>query len=172
MPMSGFRPSRRPIVKPRRRRIDLCCRSSNHDSAGFTLLEILVTLTLIGLVSVAVLPRMSAMADSVVFALNRETFEQNLGALTYQAHKRGEDLLLVSIEDTGVIARGKAISPLVRQYRSVDLPLPAGWSLDVPTPIIYRASGYCAGGAVTVAFESIKETYILRPPLCEADNKM
>ncbi|MDX2221967.1 MAG: prepilin-type N-terminal cleavage/methylation domain-containing protein [Rhodospirillaceae bacterium] len=140
--------------------VSLQSSSPATDSAGFTLLEVLVVLAILGLAAAAVGPRLAAMYDSIAFAMTRETLEQDLSALPYQAFVAGTDMVLGETPKGAQLADGAVPATLV---------LPDGWNLDVPQPIWFRASGFCSGGTVVVTVGEISETYILRAPQCRAE---
>ena len=52
--------------------------------------------------------------------------------------------------------------------RETVLQAPPGWEIYVDQPIIVRASGYCAGGALSVKVGTFIANYVLRPPFCQA----
>lgn len=131
------------------------------NASGFTLLEVLVVLTIIGFVAAVSVPRLGVMYDSAVFALERETFEQDLSGLPYQAYRLGSDLMLA-----GPALRTGAADTAVRP---AELSLPEGWRLETAAPIYYRASGFCGGGALTVTAGNVSERYVLKPPFCVAE---
>jgi type II secretory pathway pseudopilin PulG len=132
---------------------------------------VLVVLAILGLAAAAVGPRLAGMIDSIAFAMARETFEQDLGGLPYQAFTSGADLVLGGGAGQPAIPSARPPSgpePATAAQAAV-VQLPAGWRLDVAQPIWFRASGYCSGGTVVVTAGEISETYLLRPPLCRPE---
>ena len=141
------------------------------DSRGFTLLEILVVLILVGLVAVVAPPQFARLADSVAFALERESFERAINGLPYQAYKRGIDLELKSraIGPSSVSTSATPTRGFPGQTVPAILDAPGDWQLSVAEPIIYRASGYCTGGVISIDAGHFQERYVLRPPHCKAE---
>lgn len=143
-------------------------------TAGFTLLEVLVVLAILGLAAAAVGPRLAGMLDSIAFAMARETFERDLGALPYQAFTSGADIVLGAAPArpapaaTPIAATPTAITSIAAAQPAI-VQLPAGWQLAVAQPIWFRASGYCTGGTVVVSAGEVSETYLLRPPFCRPE---
>lgn len=162
-----------------------------RHSAGFTLLEIVAVLFIIGLASAVVIPNLPGLQASFDFALKRESFEQGMNALTYQAFKNGEDYMLAGTYDnhgqvgksddrkndhSGDIPGSMRILPIVAEKLPVPEPvapakfvppLPDGWNIEVKEPIQYRASGYCTGGTFNLVIDRRIYAYRANPPLCE-----
>jgi prepilin-type N-terminal cleavage/methylation domain-containing protein len=174
-----------------RRATSLFNRFAEQRSAGFTLLEIVAVLFIIGLTSAVVIPNLPGLQSSFDFALKRESFEQAMNALTYQAFKNGEDYMVAGTydnhgqigkpdepknDDVGGMPGSMRVLPVVAEKLPVPYPvapakfvppLPDGWTLEVKEPIQYRASGYCTGGALDIVIGSRTYSYRANPPLCE-----
>ena len=148
---------------------------------GFTLLELLIVLAIIGLMAGLVGPQLSLMATRVEFAMNRESFERALASLPYEAFRRRQDLVLrdqntssrsnSDDEDANSFViraeNGKIISflgPVL--YHAVDIPLPSGWRIELKAPIVFRVTGFCSGGDVTVRIAEYVYVYELMAPDC------
>lgn len=158
---------------------------------GFTLLEMLVVLVILGLTAGVVVPQMSTMGASFDFSLKREAFEQTLNGLAYQAFRDNQDLLLIGdYTDAGRVEGsepkrdpGASLAASMRTLPAAgeervhqpplnpayaQLPLPAGWRATVSAPIYFRASGFCGGGAVTLEIGRAAYSYELSAPQCHA----
>ena len=172
MPMSDFHQNSPPqtevanvSVLADERTLDL-----PSDDAGFTLLEVLVVLTLMAFATMTVMPRLSGLIDSVSFAMARESFERELNGLSYQAYKSGMDLRLDAVGGSAARRMTPDSPPLANpQMMPARMTLPEGWTVTAQPPVIYRASGYCQGGVVVVEAGTFSERYILRPPTCQAE---
>ncbi len=164
------------------------------QARGFTLLEVLTTLFIIGLVTAIIGPRLPLMIDRLDYALKRETFEEALGTLAYQAMRDNRDLVLAGdYDETGpvtgtsenenkdadeVVSRRLAQPVLNTAGTLADiapvapakapLHLPPGWRLSAQQPIYFSANGYCNGGRVELEVGTDTYTYTLRPPFCAA----
>lgn len=159
------------------------------QTTGFTLLEMVAVLFVVGMTSSIVLPRLPAIKASLEFALQRDSFEQAMNGLAYQAFKESQDFVLAgsydangpvgeppgSKTDTDILSRMRVV-PLVDKTRVVlpsvtpgtpAIPLPEGWRVEFSTPIQYRASGYCTGGTADVEIKGRHYTYLFKAPLCE-----
>src|SRR5579871_6870487 len=123
-------------------------------AAGFTLLEMVAVLFIVGMVSSIVIPRLPAMQASLDFALKRESFEQTMNGLAYQAFKENQDFILSGTYDAtgqveaapstdtsenGLSARMR-VTPLVDTKRVLMPPvtpaqfapsLPEGWHMEI-----------------------------------------
>jgi prepilin-type N-terminal cleavage/methylation domain-containing protein len=146
-------------------------------AAGFTLLELLVVLAILGLASAVALPQLSTVAARIEFALNRERFERALALLPYEAYRRREDLVVGQAPAAAADGSARAALPLREGAdrarveppvlsRMAELPIPADWRVEAPQPIYFRATGFCSGGNVVVRVGGEAFTYDLRPPQC------
>ncbi len=166
-------------------------RGRQQPVRGFTLLEMLVVLVILGLTAGVVVPQMSTMGASFDFALKRESFEQTLNGLAYQAFRDNQDLILLGdyteagrVEgsepkrDPGSsLAAGMRTLPSSSESREhlpplnpayAKLPLPPGWRATVTNPVYFRASGFCGGGAITLDIGRAEYSYALSAPQCHA----
>jgi prepilin-type N-terminal cleavage/methylation domain-containing protein len=158
----------------------ICPYAFRARQVGFTLLELLVVLTIIGLMTAVTLPQFQILADRVQFALNRESFEQALNGLPHEAQRRRQDLIIGQPEkrDDLSVAASVALGPSetgiaeVLQFEgpvmpvAVQLPIPGGWVLTASKPIIYRLTGFCSGGSIELRAGAVTYDYLLEPPRC------
>ncbi len=161
------------------------------SSRGFTLLEILVVLFIVGVTSAVVLPRLPLVADSLDFALKRQSFEQSLSGLAYEAYTENQDFVLSghytslgrATEQTGTNSTRQGIRADLRTLPAAGegreyLPpviladvtpsMPEGWELVVAEPIYFRGSGFCTGGEAELVIGRLRYAYALKAPSCEA----
>src|ERR1700742_4498093 len=66
---------------------------------GFTLLELLVVLVIIGLTSAVVIPRLPSVGASFDFALKRQSFEEAINQISYGAFRENQDFAKSAIRD-------------------------------------------------------------------------
>jgi prepilin-type N-terminal cleavage/methylation domain-containing protein len=155
---------------------------------GFTLLEVLIVLALVGMLAAVSLPQFSVIQDRLAFTLSRDTFENELNGLGYSAFKQGRPMILAGRyprrpgdapvlpgEDDSVFkeilflqpGQLKTLLPLDAVEAKFDLP--ENWQLSVVEPIVYQASGYCAGGKIEVNVGGARYAYDLKAPACAVE---
>jgi general secretion pathway protein G len=131
------------------------CRSP--DSAGFTLLEILMVLVLVGLVGGLVIPRVGVIYDNLLVRGEREDIVRQVEALSWRALSEGQVILLGN----------------TAQNARAGLDLPEGWKVAANPAVTYLANGFCVGGKFSLHYlETGIWHYRLRAPFCkpELDN--
>jgi len=181
----------RPAMRPSSPNLQVLSANDRRCMRGFTLLELLVILVIVGLIAGVVAPQLSTLSDRIAFAMNREGVEHALALLPYDAFRRREDLILpatnskgtstddYSTDDTSmnVIMTGDGAGdketttqPPVLSKRVV-LSLPAGWQIESQAPILFRSTGFCTGGEVTIRVGSYAYIYKLTPPDCRPVQK-
>ncbi|WP_229838050.1 prepilin-type N-terminal cleavage/methylation domain-containing protein [Cellvibrio zantedeschiae] len=117
---------------------------------GFTLVEVLVVLILLGLTSALVLPKFPAIYERFKSRSEQDAFFQSLGTLPLKAYTTQKNIVLDQANALQLIE------------------LPSGWTLRIPKPIIYKANGVCLGGELTYTAKGIHTRIKLAPPYCEA----
>ncbi|MFZ5657240.1 MAG: prepilin-type N-terminal cleavage/methylation domain-containing protein [Pseudomonadota bacterium] len=118
---------------------------------GFTLLELLIVLALIGLVAAIVLPGLSRTYEAIVGSGERADVVRALEGLPLRVRASGRDLA-IEPGDTGALA--------------AMLELPAGWGVTLAEPLYIARSGLCRQSKVRVAGRAGTEIWTLMPPAC------
>lgn len=132
---------------------------SGKRPCGFTLLEILVVLAIVGMLASVALPQLQRMATSVELSNQRTNLKLAIEGLGYQAYAGGKPLVLNAIPSDS--KDGK---------QGLPLQVPEGWWLSVSQPIRYAINGVCGGGMISIIDpEKNRETFLLKPPLCRLD---
>lgn len=123
-----------------------CRHRGTAPSAGVTLVEILVALTILGLIAAVATPRLIGWMHSQRTAAQRETILQRLDHQSIEAFVNGE-----------VITLDAEHPP----------PLPDGWQAMLDDTIRFAANGLCSPGTlVLVTPQGTRERYRVRPPEC------
>lgn len=104
---------------------------------GFSLLELLVVMAVIGLISALISPNLAAMLSGVERFTLRDGVVSNLAALSFRAFALGQSF---DLSETNVNTPLRDGNPV--------LTMPTGWRLRADAPIRFYFNGTCSGGAV------------------------
>ena len=122
-----------------------CRRAEARPGAGgFTLLEMLLVLTLVALLAAVVAPRMWQWVQSARVRAGVDTARAELEAMPMRAFAGARRLQV------------DAAGPL---------PLPAGWQIEFAAPLVYEANGMTAGSRVRIsAGSAVLADWLVEPP--------
>lgn len=120
------------------------------NSIGFTLLEMLVVLSIIGLISAISFPKLGKMYERVEAATQRDDLSNQLKLLSFKAYQSGQAFSLKQASEKAELFE-----------------MPLGWHLVSGDQVSYSAVGVCSGGQVTFQSSNATVTYRLDAPLCE-----
>ena len=125
---------------------------------GFTLIEILVVLAIVGMLAGIALPRLASIYSSVENSSQRRAIQDQIEGLGYLAYATGKPIVLTS---SGASAKEATGYPLR---------LPIGWTVDAPQPLRYSSQGFCGGGTLTINDPGGgTESYRLQAPFCKLE---
>ena len=143
------------------RKIELNMGQRRFDGMrGFTLLEILVVLTLIGLLSALVVPNLQKLTGGVERATRRDGLVADIAGLSYRAFALGQGFELSDAKLGQLLSDG---NPLF-------VP-PTGWRVEVEAPVIYNFNGFCSGGRIKlIAPDANVEQLVLEAPVCRVSS--
>ncbi|MEM6484053.1 MAG: prepilin-type N-terminal cleavage/methylation domain-containing protein [Pseudomonadota bacterium] len=120
-------------------------------AAGFSLLEVVVVLVLLGLITGLVAPRLTTLYRSLVLREQRDSLVLQVQALPYRAFQAGREFHLGSSASLGVMP----------------LDVPEGWEVQSDEPVVVKASGVCIGGRLHFTHEDGEDwAYRVEPPFC------
>lgn len=153
---------------------------------GFSLLEMLTVLFIIGAAAALVTPNLPLLFDRLTFAAERDNLIREINSLPYKALGANQDLVLSeSVLSEKSERQRTSLTPPDEDLRELQklspyptpylapaaLPVPDGWKVNIPNPIYYRASGFCSGGKVILAAGLLRYELDLRAPYCQVSGQ-
>jgi len=112
---------------------------------GFTLIEVMVVILIVGLIASVLSPSMQRMANSIQARVEFLEVKREIQSLSSIAMQKGESVNLA------------------------DLELLEGWA--VAGDVAYQPNGVCLGGDLYISYEEVEvHRQDLVPPFCEIGN--
>lgn len=136
---------------------------------GYTLMEIIIVLALLGFMAGLALPRLERLYTSMQQSMQRSEALRCIADLGYQAWSQQQPLTLSRYP--AVIDGGSERAQLELASSNLDLteeifPLPENWSVEAESPILYQRNGVCSGGTIIVRYYELESKYTLSAPFC------
>lgn len=126
--------------------------------SGFTLIEIIVVMAIVGLLTGIAIPRLTTLYASVENASQRRAIQDQIEGLGYLAYASGKSIVLESSSESG------------GQTKDYPLQLPIGWRIELPKPVHYSAQGFCGGGRLIINDpDGGRVAFRLASPLCRLE---
>ena len=144
-------------------------------AAGFTLLELLVVLALVGTLAALALPNAARIYDNLTHRAERDHILDQFAALGHEAMLRQRAYVVLGTETPGApsaeggggAAPGKQALTDYADYEPYPLDVPDGWQVRLDAPLLVYANGVCLGGEVTLAHDDAPGvTVSLAAPFC------
>jgi general secretion pathway protein G len=121
------------------------CRSTKRTINGFSMVELLVTLVLLGLIASVVAPQMDSWLSARQAAADRMAVTSRLALLPLQASRSGERVVIHNGEQL-------ALQDLLIEFTQ---------------PIVVLANGYCLGGQFSLVQDTRTFSFNVTSPYCE-----
>lgn len=118
---------------------------------GFTLLELLIVLALIGLMTALVAPRLGRTYEAIAGSGEREEVYRQLERLPRMARESGRRIEVAEGDAAGLAGW---------------LSLPEGWTATPLAPLQVQANGVCREGRVRLDGRGTTEVVMLNAPAC------
>ena len=157
-------------------------RGTESRAGGFTLLELLLAMTLLGFLVAMTLPRLDQLYLRFLFWLDQDRIEREIASLSGRAYLEGKALRLSTwpppppvpgalppastVPAVAFAGSAAGAEPLAGMGEPVRLALPEGWRVVVDPPILFRPDGACSGGAVVIEAGDVRRSFRLEPPRC------
>lgn len=138
-------------------------RKSRH---GFTLLELLIVLALLGLATAIAMPNLERLYAAATRATERDYVLDQVAALGREAMLNGRAYVVFG----NVPPANPAQLARYADYETYVVDVPEGWRLAFDQPLVVLANGVCLGGALTLSHEGEEAVRVeLAPPYCRID---
>ena len=152
---------------------------------GFTLLELLVVLVLVGLVTTLALPNLERLQGSVTRKTERDYILDQIAGLGREAMLKRRAYVVFGSpgeqqagapgtggETASASARRPRSGPArdgfgTRGHERYPIDLPDGWEIQLDEPLVVYANGLCLGAGLSLYHQGAEDVrVVLEPPYC------
>ena len=145
---------------------DTCRKEVRSLRGGFTLLELVVVLALLGLVTAIAMPNFDRLYAGVTRTSERDYVLDQVAALGREAMLNGRAYVVFG----NTAPRELVESSRYADYETHVMDIPDGWRLDLDRPLLVLANGVCLGGDLTLSHAEYAGVRVeLLPPYCRVD---
>jgi len=130
--------------------------ASQAGRGGFSLLELLVVLALIGMLTAVVAPRLQRTYDAVAGSGERDEVGRQLERLPLLARHDGKAISIARGDEAALASR---------------ITLPEGWSVSPLEELRVEASGVCHPARLRVSGRGVVEVQQLTAPACGIEDE-
>ena len=149
------------------RRLRPVCKHSKRAGAGFTLLELIVVLVVLGAAMSLALPNLQNLYGSLVRRSDRDLVLDEVARLGAEAALAGRDLVVWPEEAELPPAEDAHLNVAAPGHLRHELGLPPNWRMELDRPLLVRANGVCLGARLTlIDAQGRREAYSLQAPFC------
>ena len=142
-------------------------RRCGRAGAGFTLLELIVVLVVLGAAMALALPNLQNLYDSLVRRSDRDLVLDEIARLGTEAALAGRDLVVWPEEAELPPAEAARLRAAAPGHVRHELSLPPNWRIELDRPLLLRANGVCAGARLTlIDAAGRQEAHLLEAPFC------
>ena len=127
-----------------------------HAARGFTLVEMLAALTVLGMIAGLLLPNFQRWHDNTQQRVNAGAVGMQLQKLHVRAALLGQDFELTPQTAGTLLADGQAA-----------LQLPPGWKVAPQQRLFVHASGYCEKAKIDFVGPDVRLRFDVQAPQCD-----